>query len=297
MQEPVNLKHRINRLSSSVARIPPVFLFGLILITAASAYYSYAQSFMYYVTPQRAELFQQLALSYLLLLLIGASLTAFGLYRHLVNRIGEIRALGSIPLGPGSLIPYLLSHKKYARVFVVSALSYGLFYSAITSIVVYQPTVNFSEVYAAEIPSALVVPCCGPTLFVPITVVYLTEHLGLLLVPLSLILLVIVSALLGLNVTMALFAYNNRVRKARKGMLGGLGAFVGLFTGCPTCAGLFLAYTIGGTSSAAFATLLATYQPLFIGISIPVLALTPLLISRSLSKVFKEGCIILHGRE
>jgi hypothetical protein len=74
-----------------------------------------------------------------------------------------------------------------------------------------------------------------------------------------------------------------------------LGALVGLFTGCPTCAGLFFANAIGGTGAVSFATLLGYYQPVFIALSIPVLIVTPYLISRSLSKVIKEGCVVISG--
>ncbi|MDV3293380.1 MAG: hypothetical protein LYZ70_03835, partial [Nitrososphaerales archaeon] len=47
----------------------------------------------------------------------------------------------------------------------------------------------------------------------------------------------------------------------------------------------------GGAGAVAAATTLAQYQALFIGVSIPVLMATPFLISRNLSRVFKEGCI------
>ncbi len=174
---------------------------------------------------------------------------------------------------------------------------YGLFYSAITGLIVYQPEVNFSEAYLAKIPSILVVPCCGPPLYAPTTTVYLTEHLGLLLIPLSLILLIIVSTLVGLNLTLTSFAYRNRLKKGGKGLFGGVSAIVGLFTGCPTCAGLIFANIVGGAGATAFATLLSYYQPLFIGVSIPVLLATPFLILRSLSKVYTEGCIMLGVKQ
>jgi hypothetical protein len=70
---------------------------------------------------------------------------------------------------------------------------------------------------------------------------------------------------------------------------------VGLFTGCPTCAGLFFANFVGGASAVSFAALLSYYQPVFIALSVPVLVATPYLISRSLSKVVKDGCIVIEG--
>jgi hypothetical protein len=275
-------------------RIPLLSLVGVLTIVLATAYYSYDQSFMHYFTPERALTFQRLAYSYLLSLLLGVLLVGFSLYLQLKKRNEMIKKLDSIPLDVGALVPYVLSQRRYSNLFTISSLLYGLFYSFITSIIVYQPEVNFSEAYLAKIPSILVGPCCGPPLYVPITTVYLTEHLGLLLIPLSLILLFIVSTLVGLNLTLTTFAYRNRLKKGGKGLFGGIGAIVGLFTGCPTCAGLFFANIVGGAGVTAFATLLSYYQPLFIGLSIPVLLATPFLISRSLSKVFTDGCITLH---
>lgn len=78
--------------------------------------------------------------------------------------------------------------------------------------------------------------------------------------------------------------------------VAGIGAVVGLVTGCPTCAGLFFGGLLGGVGAVSFATLLADYQPAFIAISIPVMVATLYLISRSLSKVFKDGCLVLQPR-
>jgi len=282
----------IPRILRLTMRIPLLSSAGVLMILLASAYYSYAQIFMNYITPESALIFQRLAYSYLLILFLGVLLVGFSLYGSLNKRKEIVKKLESISLSAGVLVPYVLSQRGYSRLFIISSLLYGVFYSIITSIIVYQPEVNFSEAYLAKIPSVLVIPCCGPPLYAPITTVYLTEHLGLLLIPLSLILLIIVSMLVGLNMTLTSFAYRNRLKRGGRGIFGGFGAIVGLFTGCPTCAGLFLANIVGGAGSTAFATLLSYYQPLFIGISIPVLLATPFLISRSLSKVFTKGCII-----
>jgi hypothetical protein len=74
-----------------------------------------------------------------------------------------------------------------------------------------------------------------------------------------------------------------------------VGVLAGLFTGCPTCAGLFFANVVGGVGAVSLAASLSYYQPVFIVLSIPVLVATPFLISRSLSKVFKEGCVVVSG--
>ncbi|MBI3859201.1 MAG: hypothetical protein HY296_03030 [Thaumarchaeota archaeon] len=247
---------------------------------------------MQFVTPERARIFQVQADLYLLTLLLGVLLITYGLVGLLTSKIRAMRGLGSIPLSLSSLVPHLLSNRKYFRVFVVSSIAYGLFYSLVTSILVYQPALKFSEAYGVAIPSATVTPCCGPPLLVPVVTVYLTENLGLLIVPLTVVLLLIVSVLVGLNLAISFYAYDHRARSGGRWLLG-LGGVIGLFTGCPTCAGLFFATMVGGTGVAGFATVLAYYQPLFVGASIPILAVTPSLTSRNIAKVFKQGCIVV----
>lgn len=279
-------------LLSRLSRIPRISLVGVVILIWNIAYYSYAQRTMRYFTPEIAGFYNAMAYLYLIGLLVGTLAIGSGLLKLLKDKISLMKEQSIVALAPTSLFPYLLGQKRYRRIFIGSLLLYGIFYSLITSTIVYQATVNFSEVYAASIPSIRVTTCCGPPLYVPILTVYLTEHLALLLIPMSLILLAIVSTLVAANVTLAAYAYCNRPAKGAGGWLAGLGALVGLFTGCPTCAGLFLAYAVGGASAVGFATLLAYDQPLFIGTSVPLLFVTLFFTTRSLRKVFRGGCIV-----
>lgn len=269
---------------------------GVLLISIATALYSYEEGFMDFVTPSLAALFARVAYLYLGVLLVGAALVVLGVRGFLAQRVAMMNSKGVAPLDPGWIIPYVLTQRSFRRYFVGSTVLYGLFYAFITSIIVYQPTVDFVQAYRAVFPSVLIGPCCGPPLYTPILTVYLVNHLGLLMVPLTVILLVVVSVLVGVNFALAAFAFSNRVRSPGRSWIGGLGAVVGLFTGCPTCAGLFFANIIGGAGAVSFAALLSFYQPLFIALSIPVLVATPFLISRSLSKVIKDGCVVIEAK-
>ncbi len=271
-------------------------LAGAFLLILSSAFYSYLQRTMGYLSPEREQIFQILGYMYLIELLLGFILIAQGLLRWIRRQGLIMKNSGDIPIRPWALLVHLLSEKAYFRAFVVATVSYGIFYAFVTSMIVYQPGVDSPQAYLASIPSVVLVPCCGPPLYAPVLVVYLTNHLGLLLIPLSVILLVVVSLLVGMNVMLSTFAYRNRGRSNKKGWLAGLGAAVGIFTGCPTCAGLFFTNLVGGAGAVAVVSLLANYQPLFIGASIPLLAASPVLVTRSLRKVFKEGCIT-RGRE
>jgi len=62
------------------------------------------------------------------------------------------------------------------------------------------------------------------------------------------------------------------------------GAAVGLFTACPTCAGFFLAESIGGIGATTLAVALTPYQALFIAVSIPLLVAMPFFFAIRLRK-------------
>lgn len=277
---------------------PPAYaLSGAAVMVLATLTYGYEEGFMNFVTPERANYFAQVAYLYLAVMLAGAGVVVFGLKRLIDVRVAQMGSQGFAPLGPSWIVPYVLTQKRFRRQFISSTALYGLFYAFITSMIVYQPTVDFAQAYGAVLPSALIGPCCGPLLYTPIVTVYVVNHLGLLIIPLTAILLVAVSVLVGINFALASFAFGNRVRGSGRSWVGGLGAIVGLFTGCPTCAGLFFANLIGGTGAVSFASLLAYYQPLFVALSIPVLIATPYLISRSLFKVMKDGCVVLDANK
>ncbi|HZW85803.1 MAG TPA: hypothetical protein VFE91_07890, partial [Nitrososphaerales archaeon] len=221
-------------------------------------------------------------------------LIAIGSLLLLRRRASWIEASGLAPLSPSWVFPYLMRTRRYRTVFVSSVLLYGVFYSFITSVLVYQPGVDFGAAYAAMIPSVSVTPVAASPLYSPVLTAYLTDHFAILLIPLTVLLALATSVLVGVNLVLSSFAFDSRARAPGRGWLGGIGAFVGLFTGCPTCAGLFFANILGGTGAVSFATILGYYQPVFILLSLPVLVATPYLISRSLSKVFKEGCIVIR---
>jgi len=248
-------------------------------------------------TPQTAAGLVPVAEGFFVVLLFCIALVLAGGWRLLAHRVEMIRSKGVALLSPGWMIPYVLSIGKYRKYFFASAVIYGIFYSVITSMVVYQPSVDFVQAYGAQIPSIQVTPVQAAPLFTPVVTVYAANHLGFLLIPLTVVLLATTSVLVGLNFALAAFAFDSRTRGTGRGWVGGIGAVVGLFTGCPTCAGLFFANFLGGTGAVSFAALLGYYQPAFILLSLPVLLLAPYLTSRGLARVFRDGCVVLQGKE
>jgi hypothetical protein len=113
----------------------------------------------------------------------------------------------------------------------------------------------------------------------PKIIVYLTEHVGLQIIPINLVLQVIVSYLVGLNAAIAISAFT--ISKKGRGV-STLGAATGLFIACPTCAGTFLSVFIGTASGIALTIALVQLQTLFIGIAIPILLITPFVMAKKL---------------
>lgn len=177
------------------------------------------------------------------------------------------------------IIGSAVSDRRLRRAAVAATLLYGVLYAFASSIIVYQPGVNFSAAYGAVGPASWnSVPCCGDFGTVPELIFYLSPaHLAVQLVPLSVLLLFIVPPLVGLNLSIALLSVRRTVAKATGRWMVACGAAVGLFTACPTCAGFFLAESIGGIGATTLAVALAPYQALFIGVSIPLLVLMPFL--------------------
>mgnify|MGYP003327051166 CR=1 FL=1 len=82
-----------------------------------------------------------------------------------------------------------------------------------------------------------------------------------------------------LNVSIAVTAYS--ISK-KGGGISTIGAATGLFIACPTCAGTFLSIFIGTASGIALSVALLQMQTFLIGISIPILIVTPYLMARKL---------------
>jgi hypothetical protein len=117
---------------------------------------------------------------------------------------------------------------------------------------------------------------------------YITDHFLILIIPVNVILAVVVSALVGFNAALSIYAYRQRkLVRSRTSMVSGIGATSGLFVGCPTCAGsIFSALLgIGVAGAGTSATALAPFQTLFIAASIPALLIAPFLIARTIRSV------------
>lgn len=255
---------------------------GAVTVAGSLLLYSAVASSFRVLTSQVFAFLTWLGYIVLLLMPLGVAISVFG--------IRQAFAAKRMIAGDGSsqsildVLARVLAIRNYSLILLTAALVYGSFYAAVSSTIVYQPADDFSKLYGAVIPSIVVIVCCGGPGYIPIVTVYLTEHLGLLIIPANILLLILVSGLVGLNTALALYEFHNRPKGAGGRWLGGFGATTGLFTACPTCAGLFLGGLVQGVGTTAAATVLASYQPLFVAATLPLLIASVLLIARRLRK-------------
>ena len=225
------------------------------------------------LTAEMIESLERFALGFYFLLLISFGSIAYGIYRYHQRKATEK------PSGLLSIIASATWNNKARKIFVITFIGYGIFFSLTAGIIVYQPEVIFSYHYDAVVPSAHINTCCREPGYMPEIIVYITEHVGLQIIPINLVLVVMVAYLVGLNTSLAANAFSV-TKKSRS--LGSVGATTGLFIACPTCVSTFFAIFVGSSSIVTFTVLLTQLQTLFIGITIPVLLIGPLIIAKKI---------------
>jgi hypothetical protein len=221
-------------------------------------------------------------LAYAMLAITAASMAAMAYGTYTIFRSEQMRTAGTSSLV--SFITGAFASRNYWKIMAVAAIGYGIFFGFLSQILVYRPDVSFTE-RGIEVPSVDMIPCCSAPGYMPMLTVYITDHFLILIIPVNVILAAVVSMFVGFNVALSIFAYRmKRSMHAKTSLVGGIGATSGLFVGCPTCAGSILSAVLGvGVAGAGTsASVLASFQTLFIAASIPALVIAPFLIARSI---------------
>ena len=249
-----------------------LIMVGFVVIAVLFVMYSRYQD-PELITPGALDSIQRLASGFYIIMVVSLGAVAYGAYLfHKYKVLKKDKDLLTI-------IALVTWSKKSKKIFVATSIGYGIFFSLASGTLVFQPEVNFVTHYGATIPSAFIAPCCDGPGYMPKIIVYITEHVGLQIIPLNLILQVIVSYLVGLNASIAISAYT--ISKKGRG-ISTVGAAAGLFIACPTCAGTFSSIFIGTASGIALSIALVQLQTLFIAISIPLLLITPFIMAKKL---------------
>jgi len=225
------------------------------------------------MTPSAIDSIQRIAYGFYITLVAAFGAIAIGIFRY---HKGKVETKGK---DLSTIIALVTWNSKSRKIFLSTFVGYGIFFALISGTLVYQPEINFVTHYGATIPSGFIAPCCDGPGYMPKIIVYLTEHIGLQIIPINLILQIIVSYLVAVNSAIAISAYT--ISKKGRSM-SSIGAATGLFIACPTCAGTFVSIFIGTASGIGLSILLTQLQTLFIGLSIPILIITPYIMARKL---------------
>jgi len=191
------------------------------------------------------------------------------------------------------------------RIISAGAIAYGLVLAFLDGILIYQPSVNFASAYGITSPAFIVEDCCGPPGYVPAGLAYFpAEHFGIQLIPASILIMLLVSILVGVNVAFLITSVRSSqpmrgVQRTgdlaslnRTSFLGGaVGATFGVFAGCPTCAAAFFLSMIAGSGATAFSLTISEFQPMIILVSVPLLFGSIFWQAKGLRKIF-SGCSV-----
>ena len=254
-----------------ISKGKPLIILGFISI--AVLFLIYARITNLELTPDAISAFERIGYAFYAVLIMAFIAISFGLYKYHKQKVKENDG------GLLSIIATSTFNKKSRKIFLLTFIGYGIFFSLTSGTLVYQPEVEFSYHYNAIVPSAHLTPCCGEPGYMPKIIVYITEHVGLQIVPINLVLQMVVSYLVGLNASLAAIAFTFF---KKGGGISSIGATTGLFIACPTCVGAFSSIFIGSASAVAFTVAITQMQTLFILITIPILFTTPFILARKL---------------
>src|SRR3972149_5332271 len=172
-----------------------LIILGFVVI--AILFLIYARTASLGLTPEAVLAIERLAGIFYVIIIMAFGVITFGLYRYHKQKALENNG------GALSIIAATTFNKKSRRIFLLTFIGYGIFFSLTSGMLVYQPEVVFSYHYGAIIPSAHLTVCCGDPGYMPKITAYLTEHIGLQIVPINLVLQIIFSKFTKLNFTLS----------------------------------------------------------------------------------------------
>ena len=133
------------------------------------------------ITDDSIQAIERLAIGFYIILLLSFGASGYGIYRYHHRKSVENTN------GILTIIAKTTLNSKSKKIFVITFIAYGMFFSLTAGLIVYQPDVTFSHHYDATIPSAHMNVCCGEPGYMPTIIVYITEHVGLQIIPINLV--------------------------------------------------------------------------------------------------------------
>ncbi len=142
-------------------------------------------------------------------------------------------------------------------------------------------------------PKSNLIICCNSIGYVPMLILSVNSNFSILLIPINFLLGVIISILVGFNITFNIYLIRQikLTNLSKRNFFSLFGITSGLFIGCPTCAGSFF-YSLAGFSSLITFSFLNFYQIIFVLISIPLLMLSIIFMAKLMQKNYLKTCKI-----
>jgi hypothetical protein len=262
----------------------------------------YAQNKAEFQTSTGSYFYPDVSLALLLLGTVFLAISAVNFLLIESRRPLSIDSSSRLVRSLGAIIADTIFQSK--RIIALVAIIYAVIFAFLDGILIYQPSVDFASSYGISTPSAILESCCGPPGYVPVGLVYFpAEHFGIQLIPISILIMLLISVLVGVNVAflmgsiekskpMKLQKASATIRFGKSSFVGGaLGATFGVFAGCPTCAAIFFISMIAGSGATAFSLAISEYQPEIILLSIPLLLTSIWWQARSI-RSFLLGCAV-----
>ncbi|HEY6536349.1 MAG TPA: hypothetical protein VIY08_11230 [Candidatus Nitrosocosmicus sp.] len=220
---------------------------------------------------------------------------------------------------PSKIIYYIQSifkPRKYKTLFIIITTAYFIFFGFLSSVLIFfnnDGTVfslfpnhthdnmnmknmnmkNMNMTSKINYPSYNLIICCNSIGYVPMLILSINSNFSFLLIPINFLLGLIISILVGLNITLNVYILKQirSIKLSKRNLIGFVGLSSGLFVGCPTCAGSFF-YSIAGFSSLITFSFLSAYQIIFIIITIPLLLINLVIMAKVLQGKFSDSCKI-----
>src|SRR5918912_1653745 len=182
--------------------------------------------------------FNNAALPTFAILVIGGVISLIGVHKMFQSWRGFIDEKASMHSDRGMTVPQRVktliasSLQKEKRVFWFSLVGYSIIFLLLSGTVIYSAE-NISEKYGVNIPSSYITGCCGQPGDFPVLTIYLLEHLGLLITPSNVLLLLFLPLLVAINIS--IFIYNARLtntsRKINASSIGKDASICGISAG------------------------------------------------------------------
>src|SRR5919109_1329532 len=144
-----------------------------------------------------------LAIATFTIIFVSMLFVGYGIYRI-------FKAEQRLTANTNSLMSYITAaflDNKYWKMMAIFAIGYGIFFGFLSQIFIYRYDVSFSE-QGIIVPSVNLIPCCNLPGYVPMLTAFLTDHFLIMIIPINIILAVIVSVMVGFNISLAIYAFN-----------------------------------------------------------------------------------------